>query len=86
MNSKFSAYFSSKKSIMKVAGFPTTVGSFSVDPHIAATIHPAPEKRWGGELFIRGAFSETMCRFVRKELDYLAILVNQSYVPLHRGL
>lgn len=30
---------------MKVAGFPTTIGSFSVDPHIAATIHPAPEKR-----------------------------------------
>lgn len=39
----FPTYFSSKKSIMNVDGFPTTVGSLSVDPHIAATIHPAPE-------------------------------------------
>lgn len=36
-------YFSSKKSIRKVEGFPTTIGSFCVAPHIAATIHPAPE-------------------------------------------
>lgn len=36
-------YFSSKKSIRKVEGFPTTVGSFCVVPHIAPTMHPAPE-------------------------------------------
>lgn len=36
-------YFSSKKSIRKVEGFPTTIGSFCVVPHIAATMHPAPE-------------------------------------------
>jgi len=35
-------YFCSRKSIMKVDGFPTTIGSLSVDPHMAATIHPAP--------------------------------------------
>lgn len=27
---------------MKVDGFPTVIGSLSVDPHIAATIQPAP--------------------------------------------
>lgn len=27
---------------MNVDGFPTTIGSFSVDAHMAATIHPAP--------------------------------------------
>lgn len=35
-------YFCRRKSIMKVDGFPTTIGSLSVDPHIAATIQPAP--------------------------------------------
>lgn len=37
------AYFCCKKSIRKVEGFPTTIGSFSVVPQIAATMHPAPE-------------------------------------------
>lgn len=37
------AYLSSKKSIIKVDGFPTTIGSFWVDPHTAATMHPAPK-------------------------------------------
>lgn len=35
-------YFCSKKSMRNVDGFPTTTGSFSVVPHTAATIHPAP--------------------------------------------
>ena len=37
-----STYFCIRKSIMKVAGFPTTIGSLSVEPHMAATIQPAP--------------------------------------------
>lgn len=36
------SYLSNKKSIRKVDGFPTTIGSFCVDPHTAATMHPAP--------------------------------------------
>lgn len=36
-------YFFSKKSIMNVDGFPTKMGSFSDDPHTAATMQPAPE-------------------------------------------
>lgn len=35
-------YFFNKKSIINADGFPTTMGSFSVEPHKAATIHPAP--------------------------------------------
>lgn len=41
------SYFFNKKSMRKVDGFPTTVGSFWVVPQIAATMHPAPEtQKW----------------------------------------
>lgn len=41
------SYFFNKNSIRKLDGFPTTIGSFWVDPQIAATIHPAPETQQG---------------------------------------
>lgn len=35
-------HLSNKKSMRKIDGFPTTVGSLPVEPTTAPTIHPAP--------------------------------------------
>lgn len=35
-------YLSTKMSMMKDDGFPTTIGSFSVDAHNEEIVHPAP--------------------------------------------
>lgn len=74
-------YLFCKKSIMNIDGFPTTIGSFWVEPHTAATMVPEPEvmqpknfNEWIKIFFIENPVKGN-----------LATLADQSYDQLRHG-
>lgn len=78
-------YFCSRKSIMKVDGFPTTIGSLSVDPHIAATIQPAPRITSTNLMLRQPSCYFGHCSLKSIMTPYQATLADPSYVLLHHG-